>query len=352
MNLQDTTDSFENDWRRDSLYKIFGKNTNNKPAETYILNRLWFKLVEELNKNGLEPPEPVTQQLVFYNGKHYFIDLYFPALRIAVECDEKHHMWQKPNDVKRQNDIESVIDEMSLEEALFDGRLTLAENTPIAVVQLASTLENESNSYSKTRVYRIKAYKKLGVIEAQIDSIVRVICQSMTKDLSWRNLEDKLKDIENQKCLKVSDSYDFASNVQVCNLFGCNFPEGTRKNYFVKLNTAGYNCHIWIPNLVKFDGTSGTKSGWKNSFGSDFSITESHDSIVEEIDEADLRITFVKGKNSLGQSIRRFAGLYRLKCRSIGENKDERVWERIATEIHWAFEGDQIKINFSEMLNK
>lgn len=355
MSSQDTSNYFENDWRRDYLFKTFGKKTNNKPAETYILNQLWLKLVERLSEQGLEPPEPVTQQLVFYKRKRYFIDLYFPTLRIAVECDEEYHTKQGPKDANRQNNIENIIDEMSLEEALFEGRLKLAVNPSTGIIRLASVLDDESDSYRKTRVYRIKAYKKLAVIEAQIEQVVKVICTSMTKDLSWRNPEDKLKDIEKKKCLKVSDFYDFASNVQICNLFGCNFPEGTQRNYYVKLNAIGRTCHIWIPNLVKPNGDSGAKSGWKNSFESDFSIKEFHDDIVEEFDKTDLRITFVKGKNPLGQLIRRFAGLYKFKGwdkDSEGRETKVRIWERIATEIHWSFEGDQIKISFPEMPSK
>ena len=352
MNSQDSTDYFENDWKRDYLFKTFGKKTNNKPAETYILNQLWLKLVDKLNEKDLEPPEPVTQQLVLHEGRRYFIDLYFPALRIAVECDEKYHTQQGPQDVNRQNNIENVIDEMSLEETLFEGRLKLAENPSMAVVRLASVLDNESDSYRKTRVYRIKAYKKLDVIEAQINQVVEIICDSMNKDLSWRNQEDKLEDIKKKKCLKVNDFYDFASNVQVCNLFGCNFSEGTQRNHYVKLNTIDHLCcHIWIPNLEKPNGDPGSKSGWRNSFESDFSIKESHDNIVEEFDRADLRITFVKGKNALGQSIRRFAGVYKFKDfekNSKGEVTNRRIWERIATEIYWSFEGDRIKISFTE----
>ena len=59
--------------------------TKKKDYENYVVNAIWnrvnnFKLV------------PVTQQLVKdKEGRRYYIDLYFPQLKLGVECYEGYH---------------------------------------------------------------------------------------------------------------------------------------------------------------------------------------------------------------------------------------------------------------------
>jgi hypothetical protein len=61
--------------------------TSRKDYENYVINSIWTKL-------GNSEIEIVSQQYINDpkdKRKHYFIDLYFPALKIGIECDEAHH---------------------------------------------------------------------------------------------------------------------------------------------------------------------------------------------------------------------------------------------------------------------
>ncbi len=79
--------------------------TKRKDYENYVVNAVWnrlhdFRLV------------PVTQQYIKgVNGEHYFIDLYFPQLKIGIECDEGYHgsKEQKALDKKREATIFDVL---------------------------------------------------------------------------------------------------------------------------------------------------------------------------------------------------------------------------------------------------
>ena len=62
-----------------------------------------------MNNPGLVP---VTQQYVKGNeGEYYFIDLYFPQLKIGIECDEGYHgaREQKALDLERELTILDVL---------------------------------------------------------------------------------------------------------------------------------------------------------------------------------------------------------------------------------------------------
>ncbi|WP_368151458.1 AbaSI family restriction endonuclease [Aeromonas sp. R2-4] len=45
-----------------------------------------------------------------YPVDKYFIDGYFPDLKIAVEIDEPYHNRQKEDDLKRESDIKAELD--------------------------------------------------------------------------------------------------------------------------------------------------------------------------------------------------------------------------------------------------
>ena len=83
--------------------------TNRKDYENYVINRIW---------NLLDDPEikPVSQQYVKRpNGRYALIDLYFPQLKIGVECDEFQHAQiknenEKTQDEMRTDDLLSVIE--------------------------------------------------------------------------------------------------------------------------------------------------------------------------------------------------------------------------------------------------
>ena len=78
------------DWKAEYLYKTFVSRTRRKSHECYIVNAIWQRLYMQ----GYEI-EPVTQKYVRRsdgNGhKFALIDLFFPALDLAIEIDEAYH---------------------------------------------------------------------------------------------------------------------------------------------------------------------------------------------------------------------------------------------------------------------
>lgn len=81
-------------WKTDYLAKQLSHRTRNKDLENYVVNTIW-------NRIGDLNVRPVTQQLVRTDQGNKFIDLYFPQVKIAIECDEPHHARQRKGDEKR-----------------------------------------------------------------------------------------------------------------------------------------------------------------------------------------------------------------------------------------------------------
>ena len=83
--------------------------TKRKDYENYVVNAIWNRV----NDYRLVP---VTQQYVTDGkGNRYFIDLYFPQLKIGVECDEGYHASkeQKILDADREMTISDVLEQIN-----------------------------------------------------------------------------------------------------------------------------------------------------------------------------------------------------------------------------------------------
>lgn len=79
--------------------------TKRKDYENYVVNAIWNRV----NDSRLVP---VSQQYVKdHSGNYYFIDLYFPQLKIGIECDEGYHSSheQKVLDAEREATILDII---------------------------------------------------------------------------------------------------------------------------------------------------------------------------------------------------------------------------------------------------
>lgn len=105
------------DDKRDHLYMVFGKRTNRKAKETFILNALW----QMIHWAGIDDIEPVTQYFLprtDESGKKFALqDLYFPAVRVAVECNEGFH--QNPNNQKQDQERQKDISRVHASSVLF-----------------------------------------------------------------------------------------------------------------------------------------------------------------------------------------------------------------------------------------
>lgn len=105
------------------LVATLSQRTRGKKYENFVVNYIW-------NSLGDDTLKPVTQQYVNRrmerpglglvdihregvleeDAHHALIDLYFPALRLGAECDERHHAGSaRGEDLQRTADIGRAI---------------------------------------------------------------------------------------------------------------------------------------------------------------------------------------------------------------------------------------------------
>ena len=79
---------------------------NRKDYENYVVGAIYHKL----NNINIQP---VSQQYVKRSDNNYaLLDLYFPQINYAIECDEKYHKnnKEKHSEIGIEADIESDMD--------------------------------------------------------------------------------------------------------------------------------------------------------------------------------------------------------------------------------------------------
>ena len=250
-----------------------------KKFETYVINSIYSKL----NNPNLEI---ATQQYVYTKESRRFINLYFPQLKITIEVDEGYHdnPWQRESDNKRMEAIKLAVLESTILDDVKDIRFL---RVPIVENGQMISLEKLNNV---------------------IDDIVKIINIEISKygTLEWIFDKDEIiKTIKARGYLERGDS--FSSMVEILSVFGKNVKGWQR---------CGYK-NIWSPTL-SVEGSD--RGGWVNTISEDLSeIYESgiggkhskKPSDVEwDINNNSKRYVFLKYKDALGNSGRRFLGVY------------------------------------------
>ncbi|HPN30762.1 MAG TPA: hypothetical protein PKY81_07380 [bacterium] len=282
--------------------------TKRKDYENYVINAIWNRL----NNNEIEI---VTQQYINNPKdvrKHYFIDLYFPALNIGIECDEAQHLNQnnKHLDKLREINIFDILHEIS-------GDGYIAKHIDV------------------TRTF----YEVEKQINQTVDFINRKIIDiSPTK---WELSAESY--FKNKTVITIFDKKSFRTIDQTCNiLFSANRSEnakGSRKSYFTppKFKKTIYeNYKLWFPQLaIKIieNGVekivAATKSGWNNKMNSDGTIIEEFNE-NENYGKKDVdkkRIVFTKYNDTLGNYAYKFVGIFEFDHL---DNNGTRIFKRIA----------------------
>lgn len=270
--------------------------TKRKDYENYVVNAIWNRV----NNYRLFP---VTQQYVTDGkGNRYFIDLYFPQLKIGIECDEGYHSSkaQITLDAEREMTISDVLDQI-------DGGEYLALH--IDVTQPWELVESQINDHVAT-------------IKAKIDEI--------GIENAWLQFEPDLEEyFENRTYITVSDNVLFPSNKEVYNIIlGQNYSyhqmHGGER--FKKLYTEyGYEQGMfpWFPQLTIKKPTS---KGYYNLFSKDGKeiceyINDPHQNMQRKQEGRYIgkkRVVFSQIKDSMkDKSGYRFIGVF------IGDHYDE-----------------------------
>ena len=230
--------------------------TKRKNYENYVVNAVYFRV-------GNKDLYPVSQQCVkASNGKFYYIDLYFPQLKIAIECDEAFHAHQQVQDMLRELAIIRQLTAVDVMDSIEidDQTMGIADvsNEYVAI-------KNDMAKYTDLTILRIDVSQDYENVEQQIDKCVKII-----KDkISEKGLTDIFGSLDpeayykNKKTIKISDNIVFKTNNDVCNIvLGKNY-NGNQKQR-VSLSNGVY---AWLP--TKMDVNKPNEKEYANEISQD-----------------------------------------------------------------------------------
>lgn len=303
------------DWKRNHLYINFGKKTNGKSKETFILNAIWNRM--EMRNISIES---ITQQIVHKpDGSYFLLDLYFPAIHVAIECDEAYHLKvdQIECDLRREKQIEQIFSASRVLTAVDEASL---------------------------KIYRVNAEATLEEIYEQIDNIIeqiQLLVHSQERKFPgstlWKSPDEKIAIYAHRKFLSAEEPIYFRTINDIYQLFQ---PQGNAPilRGFFRLAKSEY--FLWFPQLaIEVNGLppkSQNSKGWMNFLDQNtFSIIERNNDLavfqrsVSHIHNP--RLAFVKVKTPLNETGYRFIGVYRIEK----ETLNEKINKRIGTKIHW-----------------
>ena len=326
---ENTGDEFRiNDGLFHYLVRTFSR-TNRKDYENYVLNAVWQGIVFRIPEKKIRFLQPVSQQYARRaDGKYGLIDLYFPQLGIAVECDEAYHGndSQHMKDVERENDMNNQL-------------------------KLLSAVDVKD-----IRFLRVDASKSFEEVTRSIGGVVDEIVKSVEKaDLSYEYFRNPVELVKEKGVIKVDDGLIFPTAWAVSECFNLGYKERMQELYMWTQN----NQDIWCP-LLTVENPDGKlsnvgRSGYKNH------IKENWEEIWEEAPEKEGdkwnrgdsswhdRITFAKACDSLGRNGYRFIGIYRYD--RADEQGRSRIYKRISDKIELKDYPDLYK-KYKEQLEK
>ena len=281
--------------------------TKRKDYENYVVNAIWNRV----NDSRLVP---VSQQYVKdENGNYYFIDLYFPQLKIGIECDEGYHSSheQKVLDAEREATIIDVMKQV-------DGCDYIALH--VDVTKTFEEVEEQINAHVNTITAKIE---ELNVVDGW---------NLTTKEVkhAWTAEESDIAEyFKDKDYITVEDNIVFPSNKDVYNIIlGQNYSYHLMHGGepFKKLYTEyGYEegTFPWFPKLTIQKPTS---KGYFNILSKDeteiYEYLQTHEENMQRKAEGRYigkkRVVFTKAKDPLtGIEGYRFVGFF------IGDHYDE-----------------------------
>lgn len=321
-------------WKTDYLAKQFSHRTKRKNLENYVVNAIWNR-VGDLNVR------PVTQQLVRTDRGRKLVDLYFPQVKIAIECDESYHAgeWQRQADLDRHVAIFETLRQVD-EDALAEDIQRISYADLLTDQEFDDRLTAVANLVKK----HVEAAKARGDFKEWTER--RPDPVDYLRDRAYIDLEEMVRDDV------VFETYSEIHN----SLFGTNYRRTDGQNigsftdlsdernqyYGAEYNSFDKNINLSIANLsTKARGSK----GWKNSLSGDGK------SIIEEAEnpdpgemvdpQLDLRAWFVKREGTAlkyEDGVYRFAGVFEWHS---GDGK-ARVWKRVATKLRRLKQGEEL----------
>jgi len=292
--------------------------TKRKDYENYVVNAIWNRLADDNIKI-------VTQQYIHNpndkKGRYrYFIDLYFPALNIGIECYEAFHEKNKKADEEREAKIKEALDEAAMYGALIQKQI-------------------DNEKYDQKTIYVNQSYED---VEKQINKCVQEIKDKIKEKRDNNELGDWVVDAENyyenRDEITTDDEVGFRTIEQACKILFSFVPKMEKiHGYFYpkEFENSIYKDHqLWFPKLAIRDDNNKfiAAKKWKNLLANNGeTIIEEHEDDLKKSGsepEKNPRIVFVQYKSSLGNFERRFIGIFKFDRVENGKryyNRDSKI---------------------------
>ena len=322
------------------------RHTHRKDYENYVVTGIWHRL---RGMNLQHDLEPVTQQYVKRDNGYALLDLYFPQIKVAVECDEAYHLHNKSADAKREYDVFKAFKDCE-----FDANHKTDDVDDLEAMR-ADTFDSAG-----LKLARVDASVPYDLIDKQLDEIaenIKKIYESVgSPEWDVRPSEEK---VLNMQEIHVKDQFVFENipavmkGLRIKRSDGGNISNWWKGGWPVK-NTD--KVIVWFPvltrknakwtNIVEDGGDKILEHRSKNGFGEKAKVdwleaAENFDDGIRFV-----RIVFGHSRNSIGEDGYRFMGVYRLS--SYGPRDGEGYptwleWERVSLSL-------ELKSTWQEMV--
>lgn len=330
--------------KTDYLMRCF-RHTHNKDRENYVILGIWHRLRLAGLKGDLQP---ITQQYVKRPTAGYaLLDLYFPAIKIAVECDEAYHLKNYKSDRQREADIFKAFTECNS----WNADKIKSDISDEEAVD-AETVDNK-----ELQIARVDAFRSYEEIDKQLDFIVREIKARYEKAGSpaWDS-RTATEIVQSKNKIERSDNLIFGTKAEVLAALGVAKPNGElvkglrrgtyrlrdRKNVDICFPHLSYKAGGW-GNVMSEKGNIITESrgtGHSDSEEKTRTTAKRHwllaDKRRKDDNQSMLRVMFAHSKNALGQCGYRFVGVYKFidSVYELGEEAPTKlIWQKISDEF-------------------
>jgi len=256
---QATRDNFE------YLVTTLSRRTTGKKYENYVVNAIWNALDDEalrpvtqqyvnrrVQRDGLALVNLAPERTLAESKQRAYIDLYFPALRLGIECDEAHHDVEDPEaaDDARRHDIERAIP------GFREERIRVQTDDTGKALSPAAVLERIDEVVAMIRE------RKNQVERGEFDWAV-------AGPVSWPLDVPDWQLALQAGSIRAADGFFFRSNGEVRELFGRGDGAGTRSDHFTtNIELTHSSDVVWCPTLAVHDAETGFRTtnnaGWLN----------------------------------------------------------------------------------------
>ena len=329
MNL-DAATAKSDDPRTQRIAAAF-ERTNRKKYENYVVTGVWHRLRDK----GILL-EPVTQQYVKRPEGYALLDLYFPALNVSVECDEKHHLSLAAADRRRTLDI--------LEADKVDPLRAISAVSAGAFEELRVVCADLPEGGGDP------VFKPVEEIDGQIDEVVAEIVRRY-KELgrpAWDPRPDVEKLAESPE-IRVSDGWLFPRICDIVNGFGSRKKDGSpygNHDFWsgsAKLREDGrwmFFLHLTVPgaesgrfdNLLDFENGKMVVTEYCNDPDSSRNVIAAweRDRALAANGTPPQVLIFGRARNAFGTKGYRFLGEFKLAGTDLAGNPASRKWKRVS----------------------